>query len=113
MAYMTDEQIDRIVEKIGLPQFTPNTINNKERLLSELAEIRNKGYAFDNEERRIGTSCIGVPIFDTTGKAVAAVSVSGPTSSMTQEKMLSLLPDISNVTAFLGRNSSEFPVKFP
>ena len=112
MAYMSEEQIKKIVTDIGLPQFTPNTISNEEALSSELAEIKANGYAFDKEERRVGTTCIGVPIFDSSGKAVAAISISGPTVAMSTAKMLEMLPEIYDVTAFLGRNAAEFPAEF-
>ena len=48
------------------------------RLEQELAQVRQQGYALDNEEREEGLHCIGAPIFDYTGAIVATLSVSWP-----------------------------------
>jgi IclR family acetate operon transcriptional repressor len=44
--------------------------------------VRQLGYALDDEEDEPGLRCIGAPIFDETGKAVAAISVAGTTNQI-------------------------------
>jgi IclR family acetate operon transcriptional repressor len=48
---------------------------------------RSRGYAFDDEEHAVGLRCIASPVFDKTGEAVAAVSVSGPTLRLGEERL--------------------------
>lgn len=88
-----ESELDIIIKRRGLPQLTEHTITTKEALLAELAKVKNQGYALDNEECEIGARCIAAPIKDYTGKIIAAISVSGPTSRMTMEK----ITDISKI----------------
>lgn len=47
-----------------------------------LAKIKEQGYAIDDEELEHGLTCIGAPILDKNNKAIAAISLSGPTIRM-------------------------------
>lgn len=79
---------------------TPSTIDNYEDLVKELIETREKGYAIDNEEQELGLYCIGAPILDRTGEAVAAISISGPTARMKNDKIqekINRLLEIANL----------------
>ena len=44
-----------------------------------------RGYSIDNEERNLGMRCIAAPVFDVNAEAVAGISVSGPTSRVSQQ----------------------------
>ncbi|MDZ7886411.1 MAG: IclR family transcriptional regulator [Mycobacterium sp.] len=72
---------DRVRELLGdtLATFTDNTIADGAALAAELAEVRSRGWASVCEELEIGLNAVGVPLHDSTGKAIAALSVSGPT----------------------------------
>lgn len=78
LAHMSDEERDAALKGVKLLPFTQNTITSRAALDTELAQIRKQGYALDNEEREEGLHCIGAPIFDYTGDAVATLSVSWP-----------------------------------
>lgn len=85
LAYRPEDIRNSILEKIELTKYTENTIVNKEELTKELDEIRKRGYAFDNEERELGVSCIGAPVFDLNNDAIACITISGPTARFTEE----------------------------
>lgn len=77
------DHIDMAVyEKKGLTPFTSHTITSLETLGEEFDKVRRRGYAMDHEEQELGLTCIGAPILDRNKKAVAAISLSGPTSRM-------------------------------
>ena len=57
---------------------TSNTIRNVEQLILELADIRNRGYALDNEEADLGVKCVAVPIHNHSHRTIASMSISGP-----------------------------------
>ncbi|WP_456279227.1 IclR family transcriptional regulator [Bacillus sp. AK128] len=76
-----------ILDRKGLPMHTDKTITDKDVFLQELVKVKQNGYALDQEENENGISCMAVPIFDHLGKAIAAMSISGPTIRMTGERM--------------------------
>lgn len=74
-----------VYEKAELTKFTENTITSYKDLVSEIETIRKQGYAVDDEEREIGLFCLGVPVLNNRGYAVAAFSLSGPMSRIKDE----------------------------
>ncbi len=65
-----------------LDKFTENTIDKWDDFFKGLAKVKDQGYALDDEELEIGLTCIGAPILDRNGIAIAAISLSGPTQRM-------------------------------
>lgn len=78
LASVSEETLERIITERGLPRFTVNTITDLNALKTELAQIRKKGYAIDNEEIEEGLKCAAAPVRDSEGKVVAAISISVP-----------------------------------
>lgn len=66
-----------------LPAFTETTVTDPTVLATQLAATRARGWALDDEEHTLGMRCVAAPVFDHTGAAVAAVSVSGPSVRLT------------------------------
>ncbi|MEF2097961.1 IclR family transcriptional regulator [Bacillus sp. CFBP9009] len=87
LAYLPSNVVLNILEQKGMPMHTDKTITNKDDFLQELIQVRIKGYALDLEENEYGITCIAVPIFDHSGKVIAAVSISGPTMRMTDQRI--------------------------
>ncbi|WP_250094698.1 IclR family transcriptional regulator [Halalkalibacter alkaliphilus] len=80
------EEVDQILNEKGMEKFTEKTIVDRQRFFEELSKIRELGYAMDDEEVEIGLTCFAAPIYSYTGKAVAGISVAGPTERMIQNK---------------------------
>jgi DNA-binding IclR family transcriptional regulator len=78
LAGLPDHKIIEIIDKVGLPKFTGNTLISKDALFEEINTIRKDGYAFDREEHEEGIYCISAPIHDYTGNIIAGFSISGP-----------------------------------
>jgi DNA-binding IclR family transcriptional regulator len=97
-----EEGIDKLIAVKGLDLLTCNTIVSSEGLLKELNTIRQKGYAVDDEECEIGARCVAAPIVDYTGRIAAAISVTGPISRMTYEK----INEISDIIAGVAQKIS-------
>jgi len=79
LANMSRSEIERILHKKGLPEFTTKTITSPKDLFDRLDEIRGRGWSLDDEERYLGMRCIAAPIYNSYGETVAGISVSGPT----------------------------------
>jgi DNA-binding IclR family transcriptional regulator len=78
LAHQPKDELSRIIGEIKLKPFTKNTITSKKRLIQELKVIREKGYALDQREYEEDVECIGAPIRNHLGDAIAALSISGP-----------------------------------
>jgi IclR family KDG regulon transcriptional repressor len=83
---MDEGQLSSYLERVTLKPFTPNTIRSRAMLEEELARIRERGWAQDNEEHEMGTLCIGAPIKDYSGSVIAAISVSWPMFRYNEEE---------------------------
>lgn len=81
LAYSADIDLG-VYETHPMRPHTDHTITTVAALRSELAKVRDRGYAMDHEELEYGLTCIGAPILNQKGEAVAAISLSGPTSRM-------------------------------
>ena len=67
---------------------TPRTIVALDALMSELAETADRGYSIDDEENEAGARCVGVPIRDLSGRAIGALSLSGPSTRISDDVIL-------------------------
>lgn len=79
MAHMGRTSVERIVRAKGLPKFTDTTITDADALGAQLALIRQRGWAYDDEERFLGMRCVAAAVFNVFGEPVGGVSLSGPT----------------------------------
>jgi IclR family KDG regulon transcriptional repressor len=80
IAYEEPEIVQKYFEQKGFVIYTPHTIRTFDELLIQLQEIRKNGYAFDLGEHELDVRCIAAPLFNSEGKVVAAISISGPVS---------------------------------
>jgi len=78
LANLPDEELVARLRQHTLATFTPHTIADKALLLKELAAIRERGFAIDNEEYHLGLRCVAVPIRDSHDRDTAALSASIP-----------------------------------
>lgn len=74
LAYMPDNIVEGIFAK-GMPSITPRTITSREAMRQHLVEIKQRGFAWDDEERIEDLRCVAAPIFSHDGAVIAAVSV--------------------------------------
>ncbi|NLZ29085.1 MAG: IclR family transcriptional regulator [Firmicutes bacterium] len=96
---MTTEKVADILAKEGLAKITANTISQPADLHRALEEIREKGYALDDEEIQVGLRCIAAPIKDFNNKIVAAISISGLTAIFTKDLLPFYVKEIKGAAA--------------
>jgi len=111
LAHLPEEEIEKFLKEEKLIAFTPNTITDPKKLLKNLREIRENGYAIAVGERVIGATTIGAPIFDYTNKVVASLTISGPTGRFTKKKIpifISLVKEAAErISILLGNQSTK------
>ncbi|MGH0053093.1 MAG: IclR family transcriptional regulator [Sphaerochaetaceae bacterium] len=100
---LEEDTLKEYLSQVKLKPFTPNTITDSEVLKSELQQIREQGWASDNEEHEMGTLCIGAPIRDYTGSVVAAMSVSWPLFRFNPEEQHHITKSILETCKSLSR----------
>lgn len=88
LAFLPKEERSRLLEKETFIRFTPNTLKSAAAVEEEMEIVREQEYAIDNEEGAKGVCCVGAPIFDDKGKAVAGISIAGPTLRITKKDLL-------------------------
>jgi DNA-binding IclR family transcriptional regulator len=98
LAYLPVETVHCLLNEYGWRPYTPNTITDPRRFAEELRQIRSQGYAFDQEEFNTGLRCVAAPLFNYTGAVVAAVSISGPSSRMTEARNAELVQVLTGQT---------------
>lgn len=87
LAYLSDEEIIAVWNNSKIEKKTKYTITDLEVFKRELKEVKEKGYAVDNEENELGVRCIGAPVFNHNGYIEGAISVSGPTIRVTRDRI--------------------------
>jgi len=106
LAFQPDEVVDGVLAR-GLPASTPNTLTDARALRRELAAVRSRGYAIDDEESEVGLRSIAAPIRNDAGQVVASISIAGPAHRITKKALLRWARERS------GRSAERLAGKFP
>lgn len=103
LAHLDPRDLQRVVSEHGLAGFTSNTITDADQLDAELTVIRERGYAVDNEEYDEGLRCIGAPVWDHTGRVIAAIGIGGPVTRVTPGRIAELADVVMAAARGLSR----------
>jgi len=87
IAYMSEDELDKHLHATEFRTYTANTITDGDTLKQQLRQIAIQGYAINNEEMEIGVKGVSAPIRDYTQRIIGAVSISGPSSRFSTERM--------------------------
>jgi DNA-binding IclR family transcriptional regulator len=90
-AFQPEETVIRLLEETKLMRSTPNTITDKNILLSELRKIREQGYALENETFTPNVICLSVPVFDRDGQVWCCLSLAAAKERADEEKRTHLI----------------------
>lgn len=100
---MSEEQLNGVILRRGLPAFTERTIVDPDVLKAELERVRTQGFALDNEEQEEGVRCVAAPVYQNDWKIVAAISVSAPVTRLSEERARALAPEVQEAAFGLSR----------
>lgn len=111
LAFQDEPTRRALLADIRFGRLTPHTIDDIATLAAQIETIRRQGYATDIEEMEEGLACIAAPIRDHSGKVIASVSISGPTTRVSDETMPDLIRIVRaaacDISHDLGFASSE------
>lgn len=80
LAFMSEAHADEIVAKLEFKARTDRTLTSPAALRKELAQIRSRGYAINNEELERGLRAVAAPVIGFSGEAFAAINVAWATA---------------------------------
>jgi IclR family transcriptional regulator, carbohydrate utilization repressor len=96
------KNIRAYVTRTGLSGNNKNSITDPNKLEKELYDVREHGYARDNEELELGVRCMAAGILDDSGKLVAGLSISAPADRLREEWLGDLTATANKISATLG-----------
>lgn len=103
MATLSEDEVKQIWNESIIEKKTDKTITDFARMQEVLAEVRENGYALDDEENEKGVRCIAACLYGHQKEVKYAFSISGPTSRMTKERVKELSVDMLKVQKELSR----------
>jgi DNA-binding IclR family transcriptional regulator len=89
LAHLSEEKVESIIDRHGLPEQTKWTISDPTELRENLADIREQGYAFNRGENIDGVHAIGTPALGPDGRVVGGFSISGPSHRLDEQSLRS------------------------
>ena len=78
LAEVPAETLESLLDQLDFKRFTKATITSRKDLLTELAEVRATGVAYDNGELDDDIKCVAMPVRDFARRGNAAIGFSGP-----------------------------------
>ncbi len=103
MAQLPEKEIERLLEKKPLAVTAKRSHTKKEEFLGWLRQIKQQGYAIDIETAMDGISGVGAPIYDFTGKVVAAIGIGFISSSLDQQDIKKAVKEIVDTAMSVSR----------
>ncbi|NTH16589.1 helix-turn-helix domain-containing protein [Agrobacterium rhizogenes] len=104
LAFQSDVERERLIAQIEFTRYTGNTITSATQLRAEMAVIRARGFAIDDNEIIDGVRCVSVPIHDAAGLAIASISITGPSHRMSNERLFELASVLQSAARSISEN---------
>lgn len=109
LANLPPEERSTLLDRLTLTRYTNQTITDRDTLIHELEQTRQRGYAIDNCEGDDWVRCVAAPVYDSGGRVLGAISVAGPAHRMTLDYIQNLSGDVVRVTQALSRQLGQTP----
>jgi IclR family transcriptional regulator, KDG regulon repressor len=103
LSFLPDDQRHSLINLTELSRRTERTITSRRGIEEEVQRTRERGYSLDDEENEDGIRCVGVPVFDYTGRVIGGISVSAPVFHLSLNDATMLVPAL----LASGRKASE------
>jgi IclR family transcriptional regulator, acetate operon repressor len=101
-AWLSDHELDGIIMRTVFEKQTPRTLTTAAAFRRELARVRADGFAVDNEEHVPGIRCMAAPVRDHSDAVCAALCIVGPTSRISQQRLMSMQAPLTRAAAALS-----------
>lgn len=108
LAWLPPPELKEIVARVKFERITYKTLASRKALLAELQKVRREHVSTSDSGTVAGVLSVAAPIFDGSGRVMAAISAGGPTSRMApqlaaiQRAVRAAAEDISRTLGFTG-----------
>lgn len=92
LAHLSEARRRQLLPQLDLTAYTRNTLVTVSGLDAALAEIRNQGFAINQEEDSLGLNAMAVPVRDSSGRVLAGLAVHAPSARLPLAEMLERRP---------------------
>jgi DNA-binding IclR family transcriptional regulator len=103
-AHLSRAELELALGKDRLARYTDRSVSSRKALLAQLAAVRRDGYGINDEETIRGALAIGAPVFDSTGRAFAALSVTAPTARCSPAKKREMIAETIRAASILSED---------
>lgn len=105
-----------LAERLDYPRYTPRSTPNAAAYLTELAAVRDQGWASDLGGHQESINCVAAPVRGADGRVAAAMSLSAPNVVVGADELLALLPQVQRTAERIGaelsgRSSPDVPAE--
>jgi IclR family acetate operon transcriptional repressor len=107
LAFKNEEQWPLHLPRELAPR-TERTVTVPDKLRQSLVRVRERGYAFDDEENEDGARCIAAPIMNHAGQVLAAISLSAPASRMSDRLVAKVAAATKETAAIISQRMGHY-----
>ncbi|MEP5760662.1 MAG: IclR family transcriptional regulator [Litoreibacter sp.] len=111
LAWLPQPEQDTIISQQSYHAFTDTSLTSADALRMELQVIRERGFAFDNEEHEPGIICVALPILTKSGRVMGGLSVTSTTARHSLESLENLVPRIRTTVNQIAEDAENW--RFP
>ncbi|MDA8020738.1 MAG: IclR family transcriptional regulator [Thermoanaerobaculia bacterium] len=86
LAFLTDEELEQVLGDLA-PR-TPHSITDRTRLAEELARVRQRGFAINDQELEVGLRAVAAPIWNHQRRVIAAINITGSVSTISRQRLV-------------------------
>jgi IclR family transcriptional regulator, acetate operon repressor len=87
LATYSNTDVDAIIRRYGMRKLTEKAITASDVLKADLEQTRERGYAVDDEEYVVGLRCVAATVYNHQAEALCAISISGLTARVTEDRV--------------------------
>lgn len=104
LSSQTADEVDRLLAVSPLEPHTPHSLVDREAFLRRLGEVRRDGFVVEFDEAIEGIWGVAAPVWDSTGRVVAAVGAASPTSNRSEERVAAVVAAVKACAEDISRD---------
>lgn len=106
LAWESDDVITEVLAASPLERFTSATLTDVDKIRARLEQIKMQGFAVSRGELDNAVIGIGAPIRNFAGQVVAAISIAGLESRVTQDRVPGVVAELSSAASRISERLS-------